>query len=641
MARAVWLGLFGLLVIMVAFPATVRADNEDSAIISGTTKLPLGALGSPAPMEFYGDGGSYTLTLPVPSGMQPRTLEAKVEVPAFVSAGDISVRQDDRLIGEVALPPDRRLVVPLSGVRVADGSFAVTLRASLLPVPGYCLDPTSPLRLVDAEIAFDGVAAAPGTVADFLPPVLRKLTITVPPRPSLAEADAAVRLSAAVTARYGAQNPVVAVAAGGASAVGPDTAAALERTIDIAEGPVAGLGLQAGPAGPVLRVSGSPAELTNQTRLLFSGIGRIAHSARAVAGPLGAAPVLAGDSSTLRDLGQPGISAVALAPQVSISIDQTRLGRAVRGIRVGLLGAHTPLPDGMSGHLVAEVAGEAVDRWAAADDGRLARAITVPDRLLSRTSNLVLRLDTAGPVGRCGEFQPITLTVDGNSTIDTDVATPPTAAGLQSLPQILMPRFLVGLGADLFADTARAVNMVVALQRISVRPLDPVVVPLDEAISSAQPAVLIAADGWQHPEIALPVSTGGDTVVVPSLDPAGQSAEVTLTPGLALATVQTVIDGPRTLLVATTNGNPRDLDDLLGWLAADPQRWSRLDGVAVIATPGRAPITMADRPGGGDAGSTDSAAARWSVGVALAAVVAGVVIVLGQRIRRRGAAKHR
>ncbi len=51
------------------------------------------------------------------------------------------------------------------------------------------------MRLTYSNIAFGGTEAIPTTLAAFVPPVLRKLTIAVPPRPSQAEIDAAVQLA--------------------------------------------------------------------------------------------------------------------------------------------------------------------------------------------------------------------------------------------------------------------------------------------------------------------------------------------------------------------------------------------------------------------------------------------------------------
>lgn len=81
-----------------------------------------------------------------------------------------------------------------------------------MPVEGFCFDPTNPLRLVQANVRYEGTELAPQTVADFLPPVLQQLNLFVPAEPTPAETDAAIRMATAVLARYGRQNTVVTVA---------------------------------------------------------------------------------------------------------------------------------------------------------------------------------------------------------------------------------------------------------------------------------------------------------------------------------------------------------------------------------------------------------------------------------------------
>ena len=46
------------------------------------------------------------------------------------------------------------------------------------------------------------------------------------------------------------------------------------------------------------------------------------------------------------------------------------------------------------------------------------------------------------------------------------------------------------------------------------------------------------------------------------------------------------------MLVATSNNAPEQLDALLGWLGQDVQRWSSLDGTALIGAPGHEPVLV-------------------------------------------------
>ncbi len=631
---------FGVLAVLVGFvvisavsvPGALAEPGDDPAPAPGPV-LSLTDLGSSSPLAFYGDQGTAELTFPVPRGLTPVAFDATVEIPVNVRSGAVTVMQKERTIARVALPAKdaEAITIPLPGVAVTDNAATVTIRTYLVPEPGYCLDPTNPLRMTNGSVAFRGAESAPRSVADFLPPVLRKLTIAIPPTPSRAESDAAVRLAASVIARYGQQPTAVVVSRLGGRL---PAAAPFERQIVIEQGPDIGLALRpVTDAVPYLRISGPEGELTNQTRLLASDISRVALSSAAVVGPLDSAPQLPADVTTLRDLGQPVVSAVALAPQVAIGVDQTRLGRPVRAVRVRLIGSYTPPPDSVSARLVAIVGGETIDTWPVEDRGMIDRWISVPDRLLQRYTTLGVSLNLAGNTGRCGEFQPLTLTIDGDSVVESKAAVPPVPPGLQSLPQALMPRTLIGIGPDAFDDTSRAVTIAVAMQRLSVLPIDTSVTGVEDALRARGPAIIIDPDGWDHPEVRLPVSADGGRITLDGVIDQGRSTTLTLDPELRYGTVQAFFDGRRSLLVATSNAAPEQLDALLRWMSVDPRRWSRVDGAAVIAAAGQEPVVIGPQPGVASTAAVGSAgAAGWVAGfLVLGAAVGYALIVLGAR----------
>lgn len=619
-------------------PVTRAEPEEPAPPLSNAPTLGLADMGTSAPLAFYGDQGTAMLTFPVPQGLVPASLNATLEVPINVAAGTLSVTQDDRTIARIPLPVADQVpvVIPLAGADIIDNSVTVTLRTYLVPVQGYCLDPTNPLRLVNGSVTFDGVELPPATVADFLPPVLRKLTISIPAKPTKAESEAAVRLAAAVVAHYGTQTTSVAVSTIGSGPAAPQVP--FERGIVIQESPDTGLSLQ-GDDGvvPALRISGPANELTNQTRLLSSDISRLALSSKAVVGPLKATAQLPGNVTTVRELGQNGVTAVALAPQVTVGLDQTRLGRSAHNVRVHLLGSYTPVPAAISARLVAVVGGETIDRWPTDNTGVIDHWVTVPDRLLQRYTNLGVALNIAGNTGRCGEFQPLTLTVDGDSVVQSEPAIPPVPGGFQSLPQALMPRVQVGLGADAFADTVRATTIIVGLQRLSALPIDVAVTDVQTAVNSRLPAIVVAADGWNFSRITLPVSPTSGRLALDGVDDAGAPTTLTLDPAIQFGSLQTVFDGQRTLLVATSNGAPDQLDELLRWLSSDPRRWSRLGGAAIVATPGHNPVTVGTPPGMVQAPAPtveDRRIWAWAVGggiAAAAAVGSGLILLRSRR----------
>ncbi|WP_293241162.1 hypothetical protein [Mycolicibacterium sp.] len=612
--------------------------DEDPASVAPPT-LPLTQLGSRSVLAFYGTQGTETLTIPVPQGLQPAELTAIVEVPVNLQTGTLDVTQDERTISRVPLPTGDRqpIVVPLAGVNVVNNAVTLTLRSYLVPLQGYCLDPTNPLRLTDSEIRYDGAEIAPRTVADFLPPVLRKLTLFVPAVPTNAESDGALRLATAVVARYGRQNPeIVVLPLAPGQTDPPESSVPMERQIVVREIPEVGVGLRGASGIPWLLVSGPSDRLASQARMLSSNVSQLAVSSNAVVGPLKSTPQLPADVTTIRALGQPGVNATALNPQVTIALDQTRLGRSVRNVRVHLRGSYTPLPSSVGGSVVAAINGETIDHWSTDGTGAIDRWVAIPDRLLQRYTNLGVAINIAGNTGRCGEFQPVTLTIDGDSPVESKQADPPLIAGLQSVPQALMPRMEIGLGQDRFADTSRALAILVGLQRLSALPMDTEVVSLQEAIDSPNPAILIASDGWSDQAITLPVAVNASgELKVAAIDGSSDATTLTLSPAQRFGSLQTVFDGRRPLLIATSDGAPDQIDALLTWLNADPVRWSRLTGTAVLAPAGRDPVTFgSDTPLPAAPSAERDERPFWWLGGGLVAVAVAGAGLMWWRTRR-------
>ncbi|MGA5464283.1 hypothetical protein [Mycobacterium sp. NPDC050041] len=626
-----------------AFPAT--AAPGDGGQVADAPTLRLAEVGADPVVAFYGTQGISSLTIPVPAGLVPASIDATVEVPVNVAAGTLTATQEDRTLSRTGLPiVDRAPIsIPLAGAAIVDNAVTVTLRSYLTPAGDYCLDPSNPLRLVDAAVRYEGIEAPPRTVADFLPPILRRIDLFVPAVPSRVESDAAIRFATAVVARYGKQDTEVSVTAlADGQDAPPGPSQPMQRQVVIREGDDAGVSLLGTVGVPSLLISGRGGELTNQARLLSSDVNRLALSSKAVVGPVQSSPVLASDSTTLRRLGQPGVNATGLSPQVSIGLDQTRLGRSARNVRVHLQGSYTPLPAQIGGQLVVAIGAETLDSWPAESSGRIDRWIDVPDQLLERYTNLGVALDISGNVGRCGEFQPITLTIDGDSEIRSERAQPPLPGGFQALPQALMPRVEVGIGED-FADTRRAVAILAGLQRLSGLPVDTAVTSVAEAAASPNPAVLINADEWTEDRITLPITANADgELTVENARGTGESGSLTITPAPAFGSLQTTYDGNRTVLVATSDNAPGELDRLLDWLSADVDRWSRLTGDAVIAVPGEPPVSVSSGAGGQDVAAapadTGGSGSRWvlvAAGVAVAVLAVGLILLLRSRSRRR------
>jgi Bacterial cellulose synthase subunit len=581
------------------------AEPVGSGRVATNPTLQLRDLGTEPTLSFYGLQGEQSVVIPVPRGLRPAALAASVELPFTLRrqlpfdppVGSISVLQDERTISRVDVPgaDNASIRLPLAGAEVSDDAISVRVRTNLVPPEGYCAaDTSNPLRLNGTVVEYAGTERPPATVAEFLPPILQRLEIFLPARPTRAESDAAVRLTASVVAHYGNRPTAVTVARLDGDAPLPP-AQPFERQLVVRESAAPAVELKGTTGVPALLVTGPASDLLNQARLLSSGdLVRVALSSKTVVGPLPDSPQLAGNETTLRDIGQSGENATAVAnPQVNIALDQTRLGRAAHNLRVHLVGSYTPLPTNLSGQLVVSVNGETINRWPADPGGAIDRWIDVPDRLLQRYTNLGVAIDAAGNTGKCGESQPITLTIDGDSTVSSAGAVPPVPSGFQSIPQAFMPRVEIGITNDAFADTARAATIVAGLQRLSALPIDTSVVSLTDAIASTNPAVLIAANEWTDDGLALPVEASDDTIRLDARDGSGEPVPLTLDRGLRFGSLQTFYTGERTVLVATSNESPSQLDALLTWLNDDPTGWGRLKGSAIIAPPGQEPVTVA------------------------------------------------
>ena len=573
------------------------------------------------------------MAFPVPLGLTPVEMRAKIELPVTLRSGNLTVSQNGRTISRVNLPDadQAEMAIPLRGAEVSGGWVNLTLAMSAFAFDGYCWNDDAPIRLVDAAVKFTGVIAFPTSVSNFLPPTLRRVTIAMPPQPSPAESDGAVQVAAAVAKRSGPMTDIVVVPLPAGRTALDAPAPPLERQVIVKEGGPKGLSLQ-GPGLPSLLISGTGKELADQARLISSDSLVYAASTKAVAEELPEEDLL-NDRTTVTDVTRSNnLVNSQLWPRVTIELDQTRFGHPIEAIKLHLLGSFTPLARNFGGELTVSVGDDVLDRWVATEDGVIDRTVTVPNKLIKRFTTIGVQLRTTGEVGNCGDYLPVALRIDGKSTITTTPASPPVPQGIQSLPQALMPRVRFGIGPDTFGDTIRAAQIAVAFQRMSGVALTTEVTSLADAISGGGSAVLIAPDGWKDESIDLPYNTANGKLTVQGVDQKNNSMTLTLDPEVSYSSLQMVFDGQRSLLIATSNGSPQQLDDLLRFLGAG--RWGGINGRAVVSVPGAEPLTVPNppvaepvQPGSQEHGAFWLAAG----GIAVIAGIAALLILLRAR----------
>lgn len=633
--------------LLMSAPAASAEPVAPAPVPPGSLIMSMRDLGSSETLSFNipRNVASTSVSFPVPSGLTPVALKANVELPVNLRLGNLAVAQNNQTLARMDLPAKDgdEIVIPIPGAKVYGNYLSLDMTVTALPPETYCWDSLAPVRLTNLAAVFTGQEALPATVADFVTPVARRVTIGLPATPSLAESNAAVQIASIMAGRYGGQNPdVVLVPLPDGSTVLPEPVGPFERRVVVKEGGEKALALQGGPGGPSLLVSGAGKELTDQALLLGDDARQYALSTRADVDQLPETKRLFNDTTTLQELNRNGLTSEALWPQVGIEIDQSRFGHPIGDLRIHLRGSYTPIPNAMGGEVVVSAGGQTLDRWPAEAAGVIDRLITVPDNLLRRSTTVQVRVRTTGQVGYCGEHLPMELRIDGSTEIQVGSASSPAPQGFQSLPQAMMPLVRVGIGADAFGDTARASQILVGLQRSSGAPLITEVMPLDQAIGGSDPAVLVASGGWADPRIGLPFSAEQGRVTVTGVDTKGESVTLDLDPAIGYGALQTVFDGGRTLLVATSNGAPAQLDELLRWAGAERGRWSGLNGRALISVPGSEPVTvpnppieMADESGA----SAPAAAEKWFWpavgGIAVVAGLGALTILL--RARRKSA----
>ena len=178
--------------------------------------LNLTALGADPDISLYGLQGTQTVTVPVPNGLTPGALTADVELPPYVQGGTLIVTQGGRTLSRVELlqAESTPVSIPLTGARVVDDAVTFTAaqqavarrRATACTTRRFrCSSPTP-------RSTYTGTEAPPTVVADFLPPVLQRMTIFIPRTPSPAESDAAVRADDSRGREYGRQNTDIDIA---------------------------------------------------------------------------------------------------------------------------------------------------------------------------------------------------------------------------------------------------------------------------------------------------------------------------------------------------------------------------------------------------------------------------------------------
>ncbi|HXF68348.1 MAG TPA: hypothetical protein VNK89_00950 [Thermoflexus sp.] len=576
------------------FLFTFWGGTFDRAIAqSGQWLFPLSPLGVSEPVVLAGPSAEQTVSIPVPKGLRPIRLFARVRSSPGAIGASLQIRHEGRTLQWVRLTTsEMRVVIPLEEAQVVSSRLLLLLRLEASELASDCAAPERiRVELDRLEVEMEGALEPPDQVAEFWPPVLRALHIQLPDPPSPEEAMVALRL-AALGARLAAGHLFTLTVSSTAAPPFP-VDDPWSRWVRISRDGTPRLALAPSEAGrmPILEIAGPPGSLEASLEALIAY--PEAFQAPSIFAVEGAPPrSVLGDLIPLAALGYPQIQMSGSGTmETTIFFSQADLGGPVRGVELRLAGRATPIPPGgqaqllvlLNGGLVyAEpVAGGSFDRW-----------ISMPDGLLRRDNNLVVRVVYTPPGGECRVgVHPITVFIDGASYFQFQKGTH-LPAGFERLPQGLLPTFTVGLDPLNPETIEAAAQLIAVLQRTTRTMLIPRVQAWPEAIAASGPLLLVTLD------------PGKVSALRPPLDP--RPFRVIDVDGRELfrmeidrpfAVMEAFHSGGREILLLTRHGDRPDLRGIER--ALDPQLgWYGLTGDVWIWPDGEAPVAMRLRGGG-------------------------------------------
>jgi hypothetical protein len=633
------LALFGVAVLVTGVALTRGADPASASVSAPVPaiaapagiKVGLNEMGLGSQVTFTGLTTEQDLAIPVPDGMKPAALVGDLVLPTDIDRGWIEVISGTVRVDVVNFSAKQAgsqgiaVSIPLTNVPVVNRSASLRLVSHLIPADPTCYDRSFsyPLTLTTPSVIFSGNDSYSSTVADFLPPILRTLTIDVRGALTASSSQAVLTLSSRIVQRYSGEPTKIELNNIGSGVVPTTSSDPLVRTIVVDPTGIGAVAILATNARPALLVTGSSGSLADQIAGLTSDLSQIAQSSSATFAGATTPVSLAPKVVNFTDLGIGNLNSTGAGTvSVSFGIDEATLGGRPSALGIDLRASYTPLPSSVGGLLSFEANGRQLASWATQRSGQLREHVEVPGADLTRYTTFTLALSLAGNTGECGNELTDTLTIDPNSTITVTLANS-GIVGFQSLPQSLVPMFDVGIAGSSFADLVRTDTIVNGLQSETSVPLSPQLVSTSTALQARIPALVVYPSTDAPKTLDLPLRHVDTTKYVESAPP-GTTANGSASAAVQLGCIQVVTDvaHKRLLVVASSpDGTGALLDKILTWLNATPDRWSSLDGNVLATAAAGSPFTLTV----GVANVSDSST---SISVAVVIVACVVIIVV-------------
>lgn len=607
-ARFLWLKKLAVLVPSSALLLSLSAPVASAEVVD--PQLSLAELGISDSIAFPGNLAEIPISVDVPQGTTPSLLEGTLQVPAEFSGGVVELYQNNRLIQTTPIEvTDGRapLALPLDGLEIEQGiekgKANFSLRTVLTTVNDYwCIDDPE-ARLIDGRVQFSGTIPNPSVVADFFPQILKTLSIYVPEHPSEAVQESAFEIATAIDAVYPAFDVDINVETLPDGASSPTQAPSeFERQIVLTDSSDSASGttlVNPGQDDFYLHLSGDADILYDQSRLLTDSLLQLAVDTEATASGMVDAPNMSTEVATLQDLGITTLTSESVARTiVRVGIDRSKLRTFSGEVEMHLTGTYTPLPVQNSGQITFSVGDRILDSFVPDASGTFDRQFTIPGELLDRYTEVVVEYRSTGEV-HCATTQPIGLTVDPDSVVNSKHSNVPVLSGFQTLPQGFQPSVDVALSQGDAADLSRAVSLLVGIQSLSSQRIRPHLVSWDEALTSERPTIFVDATGENLDQVPSYVAQHENTLEITNEDNRTEENEA-ITKSLEInskfvaGVIQAVWDREqnRVVVVASSSQSPEELDSLISWLDEDHGRWGQLNGDLVVKTQDRDPIEL-------------------------------------------------
>lgn len=581
-----------LLTFLFSIPLSLYAQEatQEPAPAAAQWQVPALAAGLGEHIRLSGQIAERTLFVPVPTDISLVALRATVQLSADVQSGYLEARSGDNVLASIALPANgETITIPLTGAQPRAGVLPLTLVARLYSNDDICSTALigARLNLTDPVLEYDG-NSTPATIADYLPSLLTRLTILVPPDVNAAEATAALRLTAAVTARYAAQQTEIELAALASRDALPATASAnpFERTVVIRAAETDALALQPTDSLPLLLITGSDTGLSRQVDLFLVSDALALAPEVQVQSIVPPTPAADSNRLTFDALGFTNLQVNGIGQmELPFTVAQADLGGSVNRLTFNVSSSYTPLQPTDRGTLSLLVNGTLVDAVALDASGAFERSLSVPGNVLARDNTLTARFNYIPAQDMCRSgLIPFTAQISGGSSVEFGRGQT-LAQGFARFPQNFVASFQTAFETLDLTSLSTATNLVIALQRTTRTPLQPTVVNWVDALAANTPALLFSASEGSAASLNPPLLAAPVRVVK------ADGTELLRIDGDApFAALEAFEQNGRDVLLA--QGEAAAVHHLSASLLADPLGWYGLQGDTWLQANDRAPVSM-------------------------------------------------